>query len=298
MGLARSRRSTIRAHAKRLRFGSPRRGTRRCPTDLSQHWFVQDVPGASAGEGRPDAASLPKFAKGARAVATEDYRGRLVAPQRTRSEHDAAGRLRALLHRRCARGTVTVCRGRRDLRVDAQLASRRDSREAVPLRAAEVAVARQDATRAEAILRRLIAEDLAAPEDALLALGQVEETLSHREHAIETYRRIYYDSPLSQQAVDAQNGIERLQSTSVISADLVARALRRAQRLFDARRWAQASAGFEAIAKPVDDDNKNLVALRIAECDFYLDRNRIGARRVEAVSEGLALGSRGAATSI
>ena len=54
----------------------------------------------------------------------------------------------------------------------------------------------------------------------------------------------------------------------------MARALRRAQRLFDARRWAQARAGFEAIAKAVDGDNRDLVALRIAECDFYLDRNR------------------------
>ena len=147
-------------------------------------------------------------------------------------------------------------------------------REAVPLRAAEVAVARQDAARAEAILRGLVAEDLSVPEDALLALGQVEETLNHREHALDIYRRIYYDSPLSQQAVDAQSGIERLQSASVISADLLPRALRRAQRLFEARRWAQARSGFEAIAKAVDGDSKDLVALRIAECDFYLDRNR------------------------
>ena len=110
------------------------------------------------------------------------------------------------------------------------------------------------------------------PEDALLALARVEETLNHRDHALDTYRRIYYDSPLSQQAIDAQDGIERLQSRSVISSDLVGRALRRAQRLFDARRWAPARAGFEAIAKAVDENSRDLVALRIAECDFYLDR--------------------------
>ena len=60
----------------------------------------------------------------------------------------------------------------------------------------------------------------------------------------------------------------------MISADLVARAQRRAQRLFEARRWAQARAGFEAIAKSVDGDTQDLVALRIAECDYYLDRHR------------------------
>ena len=147
-------------------------------------------------------------------------------------------------------------------------------KEAVRLRAAEVALERQDAPRAETILRRLVAEELSVPEDALLALARVEETLDHRDHALDTYRRIYYDSPLSQQAIDAQDGIERLQSPSVISSDLVGRALRRAQRLFDARRWAQARAGFEAIAKAVDENSRDLVALRIAECDFYLDRNR------------------------
>ena len=67
------------------------------------------------------------------------------------------------------------------------------------------------------------------------------------------YRRIYYDSPLSAQAVDAQSGIERLQESATISADLVGRAQRRAQRLFEARRWAQARAGFEAIANAVND---------------------------------------------
>ena len=51
--------------------------------------------------------------------------------------------------------------------------------------------------------------------------------LRHREHALDMYRRVYYDSPLSAQAVDAQSGIERLQASSVISSDLVGRAQRR-----------------------------------------------------------------------
>jgi soluble lytic murein transglycosylase len=143
------------------------------------------------------------------------------------------------------------------------------------LRAAEVAVARQDVAKAETILRSLVAETRADPEEALLALARVEETLNKREQAIATYRRIYYDSPLSEEAVEAQAGIERLQSTTIISGDLVERAQRRAQRLFDARRWAQARAGFEAIAKAVDGDARRLVSLRMAECDYYLDRNRI-----------------------
>ena len=242
------------------------------PADRSQYWFVQDVPGV--GEGRPDSAVYARFAKGVRAIADNDFAAGLSLV----SGSDVSATPLAN-YARYYTGVALAGLSRfteADAVFTALLARARDGylKEAVPLRAAEVALARQDPSRAEAILRRLVADELSVPEDALLALAQVEETLNHRDHALEIYRRIYYDSPLSEQALDAQAGIERLQSSSIIPSDLVARALRRAQRLFDARRWAQARAGFEAIAKAVDGDTQDLVALRIAECDFYLDRNR------------------------
>jgi soluble lytic murein transglycosylase len=245
------------------------------PSDISQYWFVQDVSAASAGEGRGSAATLDRFARGVRAVASQDFSGGLSLLNGIDLETTPlAG------YARYYTGVALVGLARlpeADALFTSMMTSRPDGvlREAIPLRLAEVAVARQDPDRAETVLRSLIAEDLASPESAWLALAQVEETLTHREHALEVYRRIYYDSPLSAQAVDAQSGIERLQGSSVISADLVGRAQRRAQRLFEAQRWAQARAGFEAIAKSVTGDTKDLVTLRIAECDYYLGRNRI-----------------------
>ncbi len=44
--------------------------------------------------------------------------------------------------------------------------------------------------------------------------------------------------------------------------------------MFNARRWAQARAGFEPLASLASGDDKELVALRLAECDYYLDRFR------------------------
>jgi soluble lytic murein transglycosylase len=251
------------------------------PADVSQYWFVKDVPGASPGMGRPESAVYARFAKGVRAVATEDFSGGLdlltgldmrATPLAGYARYYTGVALAGLLRHAEADALFT-----------SMMATPRDGylREAVPLRLAEVAVARQDAARAEVVLRALVAEELAEPEEAWLALARVEESLSHREHALEMYRRIYYDAPLSEQAVDAQDGIERLQSSSAIPADLVGRAQRRAQRLFDARRWAQAKAGFEAIAKSVEGDTKDLVALRIAECDYYLDRNRAARERLK-----------------
>ena len=245
------------------------------PSDVSQYWFVQDVPGASAGEGRANAAALARFAKGVRAVASEDFAaGLALLNGLDLKTTPLAGYARYYTG-------VALAGLSRFPEADAVFTSMMTSRpngflrEAVPLRLAEVAAARQDAARAETILRALIAEELAEPENAWLALALVEETLNHREHALELFRRIYYDSPLSEQAIDAQSGIERLQASAAISSDLVARAQRRAQRLFEARRWAQARAGFEAIANAVDGDTKDLVALRIAECDYYLDRHRV-----------------------
>jgi soluble lytic murein transglycosylase len=244
------------------------------PSDVSQYWFVQDGPGALAGEGRANTAALARFAKGVQAVASEDY----AAGLSLLNGLDLTTRPLAA-YSRYYTGVALAGLSRlaeADTLFTSMMTSRPDGylREAIPLRLAEVAVARQDPARAETILRALIGEDLAAPEEAWLALALVEETVGHRDHALELYRRIYYDSPLSAQAVDAQSGIERLQSLSDISADLVTRAQRRAQRLFEARRWAQARAGFEAIAKSVEGDTKDLVALRMAECDYYLDRHR------------------------
>ncbi len=245
------------------------------PTDVSQYWFVQDVRGASAGEGRASASALDRFARGVRAVASEDFSGGLSLLNGLDLKTSPLAP-----YARYYTGVAQMGLSRfpeADAIFTSMMTSRPDGflRESIPLRLAEVAVARQDAARAEVILRGLIAEDLSSPEEAWLALAQVEETLTHREHALELYRRIYYDSPLSAQAVDAQDGIERLQGSSAIGADLVGRAQRRAQRLFEARNWAQARAGFEAIAKSVEGDTKDLVALRMAECDYYLDRNRI-----------------------
>jgi soluble lytic murein transglycosylase len=157
------------------------------------------------------------------------------------------------------------------------LAARRPQgylKELVALRLADVAVARQDASRAEDLLEELSEEKLSAPEDVFLKLGTAEEAVGHREHALDAYRRVYYDFPMSRQAADAQAGIERLQTLATMPTDIVAREMTRSEALFAAKRWAQARAGFDGIRRVVPDERKDLIALRIAECDYYLERHR------------------------
>jgi soluble lytic murein transglycosylase len=145
--------------------------------------------------------------------------------------------------------------------------------EAVPIHLAEVHVSKQDARHAVSILDDLRKDKgLTSPEDVWIRLGRAAEAAGDRDKAIEAYRKVYYESPLSMQAIDAQYALERLDMTPF--ADKWKLELGRAERLFIARRYAQARAGFVPVASMATGDESELIALRLAECDYYLDRFR------------------------
>jgi soluble lytic murein transglycosylase len=145
--------------------------------------------------------------------------------------------------------------------------------EAVPLRRADLEIARLKGDKAVEILARLSKQrGLTSPDDVWLRLGRAAEAAGDRTRAIEAYRKVYYESPLTLQAVDAQYLLARLDTSPF--ADRFSMELARAERLFNARRWAQARAGFEPLARLASGDDQELIALRLAECDYYLDRFR------------------------
>jgi soluble lytic murein transglycosylase len=142
-------------------------------------------------------------------------------------------------------------------------------------RLAEVAIDRQDAGRAENLLEELSEEKVRSPQDVFLSLGRAEEAVGHKEHALDAYRRLYYDFPTSEHAGQAQEGILRLETPSLALPDKFARELARAEALFAARRWAQARAGFEPLLKAATGNQRTHIAIRLAETEHYLDRHRI-----------------------
>ena len=135
---------------------------------------------------------------------------------------------------------------------------------------------------------------LAAPEDVLVRLGLAAEAAGNRSKALDAFRRVYYEFPLSTQAADAQAGIERLQTPALVPSDLFKLELTRAERLFSARRWAQARAGFVPLANVAVDDDKELIALRLAECDYYLDRFRASSDALRPFLDKASTRGRGA----
>jgi soluble lytic murein transglycosylase len=147
-------------------------------------------------------------------------------------------------------------------------------KEAVPLRMAEAAMAQGDPEKAADILEDLSNEKLIDRDAVLVRLGNALEAAGDLDKAFRVFSQVYYESPLSDEAVEAQAALERLQRPERIPPDRFKLELARAQRLFDARRWAQARAAYAPLARVAQNDDRELVALRLAECDYYLDRYR------------------------
>lgn len=155
-------------------------------------------------------------------------------------------------------------------------------KEGLPLRMAEAALAQNDAERAVKILDDLSDDVLTAREEVLVRLGAALEAAGKKNEALRTYERVYFDFPLSTQASVAQSGLGRLETPALVAADRVQRSLARAEKLFAARRWAQARAGFQPLARVATGDDRKLVALRLAECDYYLKRYRTARKALQS----------------
>ncbi len=147
--------------------------------------------------------------------------------------------------------------------------------EAVPLRLAEAAVAAGHPVRAIDVLEALSAdEDLASPEAVLVQLATAFEAAGEYDKAFRAYQRVYYEFPLTDDAIAAQAGMERLLTPGRLPAERFTLERDRAEMLFAARRWAQARSAFAALARAGSRDDRELTALRLAECDYYLERHR------------------------
>jgi soluble lytic murein transglycosylase len=159
--------------------------------------------------------------------------------------------------------------------------------EALPQRVAEAALGLNDPGRAVDVLEDLLDDKPLARDAVLLQLAQAAEQDGDIDRALAAYREIYYELPMSPKGVDAQAAFTRLETADRIPPDRFQLELERAQTLFDARRWAQARAGFEPLARVARGDAAEIVSLRLAECDYYLDRFRAARDRLAPLLAGV-----------
>src|SRR5947207_1894815 len=147
--------------------------------------------------------------------------------------------------------------------------------EAAALRQAESDEALGDRAAAIDIYERLLQTKLSAPDDVLMRLGRAAKAAGNPDKAAEAYSRVVYEFPFSDLALAASAELDHLPVAPVAPGSTRYRLeLGRAERLFGAKRYPQARSAFEPLRTLAQGDDRELVNLRLAECDYFLKRPR------------------------
>lgn len=123
---------------------------------------------------------------------------------------------------------------------------------------------------AVAVWQSLEGSSVVAPATLQLRLAKAGEKAGDAAVAAGAYARIYFDHPASAEAREIETALTRF--PAIRSGVTVERELARADRLYDARRYADAQRAYELVRPRVSGDAGHHVALRLAQCDVHLQR--------------------------
>ncbi len=147
--------------------------------------------------------------------------------------------------------------------------------EAAALREGECDEALNDQDAAMRVYQVLSKAKTMAPDDVLMRLGRAAKAAGHPDKAAEAFSRLVYEFPFSDLAPLAGGELENLPIAPIApGSSRFKLELGRGERLFGARRYAQARPVFEALRASARDDDREVVQLRIAECDYFMKRAR------------------------
>jgi soluble lytic murein transglycosylase len=146
--------------------------------------------------------------------------------------------------------------------------------EAGAMRQADVREARSDYSGAEAIYESLVKRNLGAPQTVWLKLGMMAEMNGHRDRAREAFRYVLETFPLTQEANEADLGLERIDGFDLDDPAAAKKELDRAEALFKARRLSPARSAYERVRSHVAGEDRDLVAIHLAALDAQEGRNR------------------------
>jgi soluble lytic murein transglycosylase len=260
------------------------------PADLSQLWLAPEVE-----KNRTRSAVLDQFVEGVKLEVDSNFARALPIFSRSALQQGVLGHYaiyyKGLAEMRIGRPTEarTTFRGLAAQGPVGYLA------EVTALREAECNEALGDQRAAAAIYERLVTTKTTAPEDVLMRLGRVAKLIGDREKAAAAFSRVYYEFPLSEQATAAAIELDAIQPPGLVAGSNRYRLeLARANRLFVAKRYTDARSSFERLRSAAQRDDRDLIALRLAECDYFLKRSRNprdafkpfidkGSRRAEAL---------------
>ena len=130
-----------------------------------------------------------------------------------------------------------------------------------------------DFAGAVVVYEELLQRKLAAPHAVLSRLAAAAEAAGNVPKAIEAFRRVYFEYPLSIESSIAESALTRLNAWSEDEPQ-TALELKRADALFQARRWEAARTSYERASDGATGAERDRVSLRMAAADVQLKRYR------------------------
>ncbi len=255
------------------------------PPDLSRLWLAPD---RSPGAARP--ATTAPVAAASRLAADGEYTRALGIVTQPSAQQGALGQYASYyaglsqLRLQRAPEALRTFRAILDQKPIGYLA------EAAALREAEALEANGDADDAVRVYDRLLKGRLTDVERVYLRLGVAAKAANDPTRAAEAFAHVLYEFPLGENAPSARAELDLLRALKPLaSGSAVYKAeLGRAERLFGAKRYLEARAVFDDLVAVAKDDERELVQLRLAECDYFLKRARAARESLRPLTERAA----------
>jgi soluble lytic murein transglycosylase len=141
---------------------------------------------------------------------------------------------------------------------------------------------------AVAIYERLSTIKTTAPSELLMNLGRAAKQAGDEAKAIAAFSRVYFEYPTSDAADAASTELDALPGRPALTAgsQRYTLELARAERLLAVRSIANARAAFELLRKVALPADRDLLALRLAECDYFQKRSIRARDALKTFAEG------------
>jgi soluble lytic murein transglycosylase len=159
--------------------------------------------------------------------------------------------------------------------------------EAAAMGEADASLALNNPAAAVSIYKRLSTSKPSNLEDVLLRLGRASKVAGDMDGAADAFARVYYEFALSDLAPEAGTELAVLNLRAVTpGSPRFELELGRAERLFGARQYPAARTAYERLESFATGDDRELVQLRLAECDYYQGKFRDARAGVKPILGG------------
>lgn len=159
--------------------------------------------------------------------------------------------------------------------------------EAAQLGEAEAQEALDKPGDAVRIYDRLLGGRLTNVEDVYMRLGRAARAARDNAKAADAFAHVFYEFPMSENAAIAGAELNTLTGLQALTpgSQRYKVELGRAERLFGARQYTDARTSFQALEKVAQGDDRELIALRLAECDYFTKKTRAAREALQPLTE-------------